>query len=441
MTDEPRDAKLLAAIPQDARSVLEFGCGDGRLGAAGKAARSGLRWTGIDPGSAATLGAAASRIDAVVSMDFEAPDAGHLAGDYDTVVCDGVLEQLRNPHELLRFARTVSAPDARLVCRVSNVAHVSVIERMLAGDLSCDPGGARLSPATAFKLLLDCGWLPQVRDRALIGHPNGTFLAHLVHAARELGIPEQTVLGNIASHELIVDAVKWSPPAAAERPAPFSVVVPVNNRPQFELNVLRSPGLAEVLAPVIPVEGARNPAEALQIGVSRCTTPWIVFCHQDVYFARGTGEALGGLFGTIAPAAARSELIGFAGVGELMNGTVASAGLVIDRSARFDHPPSAAGVSIDELAVAVAADSVHSIDPSLGWHLWATDLCLAARARGIAAPRIVRIPLFHNSYNDGQLPPAFYTAAGQLRAKYPQLTSIPTLCGVIGPPAATEANV
>jgi SAM-dependent methyltransferase len=434
--DDPGDAKLLAAIPQDARSVLEFGCGDGRLGAAGKAARSGLRWTGVDC-SGAALGSAASRLDAVVCVDFEAPDASHLAGDYDTVVCDGLLERLRNPHELLRLARAVSAPDARLVCRVSNIAHVSVIERMLAGDLSCDPGGACFSPATALKLLLDCGWLPHVRDRALIGHPNGNFLGHLVHAARELGIPEQTVLGNIASHELIIDAVKWPSPPAVQR-APFSVVVPVNNRTQFELNVLRSPGLAEVQAPVIPVEGARNPAEALKSGVSRCTTPWIVFCHQDVYFARGTGEALGGLFGAIAPATARSELIGFAGVSELMNGTVAPAGLVIDRSARFDHPPSDAAMSIDELAVGLAADSVHSIDPSLGWHLWATDLCLAARVRGIAAPRIVRIPLFHNSYNDGQLPAAFYSAAAQLRAKYPQLTRIPTLCGVIGPP---EANV
>jgi hypothetical protein len=430
----PRDAKLLAAIPQDARSVLEFGCGDGRLGATGKAARSGLRWTGVDR-SAAASGIAASRLDAVVCMDLEAPDASRLEGDYDTVVCDGLLEQLRAPHEVLRLARSVSAPGARMVCRVANIAHVSVMERMLAGDLSCDPGGARFSPATAFKLLLDCGWLPHVLDRALIGHPNGNFLGHLVQAARELGIPEQTVLANIASHELIVDAVKWSPPPAAQR-ALFSVIVAVNNRTQFDLNVVRSPGLAEVQAPVIPVEGARNPAEALQSGLSRCTTPWIVFCHQDVYFARGTGEALGGLFGAVAPAAARAELIGFAGMSEFTNGTVAPAGLVIDRGARFDHPQGAAAVSIDELAVGLAADSVHSIDPALGWHLWATDLCLAARARGIAGPRIVRIPLFHNSYNDGQLPQAFYSAAGQLRAKYPQLTSIPTLCGVIGPAAA-----
>jgi hypothetical protein len=121
---------------------------------------------------------------------------------------------------------------------------------------------------------------------------------------------------------------------------------------------------------------------------------------------------------------------------ELPNGTVARAGLVIDRGARFDYPQGAAAVSIDELAVGLAADSVHSIDPALGWHLWATDLCLAARGRGLTAPRIVRIPLFHNTYNDGQLPQSFYAAAGQLRAKYPQLASIPTLCGVIGPAAA-----
>ena len=431
--NDPRDAKLLAAIPQDARSVLEFGCGDGRLGAAAKAARGALRWTGVDRNEAA-LGTAAKRLDAVVRMDLESPDPRVFQGDYDTVVCGSVLQQLRDPYALLRFARAVSGPAARLICRVSNIGHVSSIERMLAGDLTIIPNGVQLSPAAAFKMLLDCGWLPQLRDRAVVSHPNGTMLASLVQAARQLGIPEQTALGNILSHELIIDALKWAPPPATERAA-FSVVVPVNNRNQFELNVLRSPGLVEIRAPVIPVEGARDPAEALKMGASRCVTPWIVFCHQDVYFARGTGEALGGLLGTIAPAAARSTLIGFAGMGELSGGTAAPAGLVIDRAARFDHPPSDAGVSIDELAVVVATDTAHSIDPSLGWHLWATDLCLAARVGGIGAPRIVRIPLFHNSYNDGVLPPAFHDAAATLRAKYTQFRTIPTLCGVIGPAA------
>jgi len=108
------------------------------------------------------------------------------------------------------------------------------------------------------------------------------------------------------------------------------------------------------------------------------------------------------------------------------------AGLVIDRTARLDFPAADAALSMDEFAVAMASASVHRIDPALGWHLWATDLCLAAAGRtGGRQARIVRVPVFHNSYNDGILPAAFQRSASLLKAKYAQLPRIPTLCGVI----------
>jgi len=198
------------------------------------------------------------------------------------------------------------------------------------------------------------------------------------------------------------------------------------------LNVRRSPGLAEVNAEIIPIEGARNPAEAFEAGRRRAGAPWIVFCHQDVYFPRGTGRQLAALFAAVPAQEAARTLIGFAGIGELAPGTIGHSGLVIDRAARFDHPGSGAAVSIDELAVALSADTVHAIDPALGWHLWATDLCLAAIMGRRGNARIARVPLFHNSYNDGRLPAAFHAAAQVLRSKYPQAVAIPTLCGVIG---------
>lgn len=431
--------KLLAAIPRDARAVLEFGCASGRLGAACKQRRAELHWTGVDR-SAAALAEAAVRLDAVVSMDLDAPDPGLLAAGYDVVVFGDVLEHLRNPLECLRFAHSVSAPQARLVCCVPNMAHASVVERMLAGDLSYDAAGLLdethlrfLSQASIFKLLLDSGWLPNVGDRYVVGHANSSFLSGLVGAARQLGIPEQTALNHLLSYQLIVDCIKAPPPPAAHAPGvPFSVVVPVTNRQQLELNVLRSPGLAEVGAAILPVEGASDPAHALASGRGRARTPWLVFCHQDVYFPSGSGRALAALLGAVPDGVRASTLIGFAGVGELRPGALGPAGLVIDRGARFDHPETAVAVSIDEFAVAVGADTTHTIDPSFGWHLWATDLCLASLSERGGQARIVRLPLFHNSYNDGQLTAAFHASAHRLRAKYPRIPSIPTLCGMIG---------
>jgi SAM-dependent methyltransferase len=428
--------KLKAAIPTDARSVLEFGCANGYLGAACKAGSPGMRWTGVDV-SAAAVAEAATRLDATIQMNLDEPDAGQLGSDHDVVVFGDVLEHLRDPSRCLRAAHAASSPDARLVCCIPNMAHVSVIERMLAGDLSYDTNGLLdethlrfLTPASTFKLLADAGWVPNLRDRYLVGHANQEFLQLLIAAAKQLGIPEQTALGHLVSYQLIIDCIKM-PPHAAGATAPFSVVVPVTNRQQFELNVRRSPGLTEVQAQIIPVEGAANPAEAFAMGRGQAQSPWIIFCHQDIYFPSGTGHALAALFGAIPAAEAPSTLIGFAGIGQQQGATLGPAGLVVDRTLRFDFPESAAAVSMDELAIAVRTDTVHVIDPALGWHLWATDLCLASRSGRPGAARIVRIPLFHNSYNDGQLSAAFHASAQVLRNKYRQLPEIQTLCGTI----------
>ena len=438
---EGLNEKLLAAIPADARRVLEFGCANGRLGEACKRQNPALRWTGIER-SANAAAVAAGRIDEVVLMDLDAPVLSRLGNGYDVVVLGDILEHLRDPEALLRVAHDISAPDARLVCCVPNMAHASVIERMLAGDLSYDAAGLLdethlrfLSPASTFKLLLDAGWMPNLRDSYVVGHPNQGLVNHLVAAAMQVGISQYAATNNILAYQLIIDCIKA--PAAREPPAttPFSVVVPVNRVQQFELNARRSPGLAEVGAEIIPVEGAANAAEALTAGRVRASHRWIVYCHQDVYFPRGTGKAIAALLGSIPEADVPRALIGFAGLGIGADGQPGYAGLVIDRRSRFDHPESAHAVSLDELAIAVAADSVHEIDPGFGWHIWATDLCLAAlHRRGTGPARIVRIPLFHNSFGDFSLPPAFHASIAVLNEKWRDLGAIATLNGTFGAP-------
>lgn len=59
----------------------------------------------------------------------------------------------------------------------------------------------------------------------------------------------------------------------------------------------------------------------------------------------------------------------------------APAGFVIDRLSRFEQRESNEVVSIDELAIVLARDSLHRIDSQLCWRLWATDLCLEAITR------------------------------------------------------------
>ena len=208
--------------------------------------------------------------------------------------------------------------------------------------------------------------------------------------------------------------------------------MPTTRETQLRANVERSPGLHEVRAQVISYRGASSPAEALSQSLAHCDSDWVLFCHQDVYFPRGFGEQLNAVLASVPAEARASALFGFIGMG-VNRSTLACepAGFVIDRLHRADHAPSDAVLSIDELAIVVARESVHRIDPALRWHLWATDLCLAAVCTHRVFPRIVRLPLFHNSSNDYVLPVGFHEAAARLKGKYPDFGTIHTLCGAL----------
>lgn len=430
--------KLLGAIPANARRVLELGCANGRLGEAFKRNHIDAHWTGVDI-SPEPLAHAATVLDQVILADLQAPDDAVLGGGYDTIVIGDLLEHLREPRGLLEVVHRLSAADARLVCCVPNMAHLSVLERLLAGDLSYDAAGLLdathlrfMTPASTFKVLLDAGWLPHLTDHFAVGHQNTAFVQAVLAAAGSLGIPSQTAARNVFLYQMVLDCTKAPAPPRSTGAQPFSVVVAVNNPTQLALNVTRSPGLIEVEAPVIAIEHATSAADAFARGCERAATEWIVFCHQDVYFPSGSGRALASTLAATGLGGANGQLIGFAGIAGQAGGQMAHAGLVIDRLSRFDHPDSWGAVSIDEFAVALTRQSRHHIDPALGWHLWATDLCLAASSKDPpCAARIARVPLFHNSYNDGVLPPAFHESARRLIAKYPSFPRIPTLCGTI----------
>ena len=129
-------------------------------------------------------------------------------------------------------------------------------------------------------------------------------------------------------------------------------------------------------------------------------------------------------------------LIGFAGIGTNSPGDPYSetfnAGSVIDRTHRYDWPAADRAVSLDELAIVLHRETHLAIDPAMGWHLWATDLCLAAMHRASPVfPRIARIPLYHNSLSGYEPPEAFHESRSKLAAKYPHMPGIHTLCGQV----------
>jgi len=343
------------------------------------------------------------------------------------------------PDLLFDALAKLSEAKAELIMRVTNAATLDMLERVIEGDLSCvDPraDGRAHSASSIFKQLMNAGWMPRLATKRLATAARQATEAAALAMADVLAIPRPTVTRRLSMDELVIRARRefddHPPVPAVGLRAPFTVVVPTTRDRQLRLNVQASPGLAEVGARIVSCRHAADPAEALAAALEHCDSDWVLLCHQDVYFARGFGERLAEVLAAIAPEEQERTLIGFVGMGvNEASHAFEPAGFVIDRLEAANYPPSNRAMSIDELAIVVSRHSLHRIDPALGWHLWATDLCLAAICQHRVFARILRLPLFHNSVTDYELPQAFRRSAAVLAAKYPDFQSIPTLCGTI----------
>ena len=131
--------EILALVPGTARSVLDIGCGAGRLGKAIKA-RQQAEVVGIELNEDAAE-AARTRIDQVFVGDVEAMDLPFPPGRFDAIVCGDILEHLREPDRVLRRAKDWLEPDGTLVASIPNVRHHSVVRSVLEGNWTYESAG------------------------------------------------------------------------------------------------------------------------------------------------------------------------------------------------------------------------------------------------------------------------------------------------------------
>ena len=410
----PLDPLLLNALPE-AQHVLAIGCG-ADLARAYLQHHPQAHWHHAD--------------DHAALSDIDTP--------CDLIVLGAGLGDRDEACALLGRLAPLTRADATLVLQLENGASLATIERIIEADLSESliAGAADVrtqSPASVYKLLMDAGWMPTLAGRRDAEPRSAGIAAAALSIAELLDIPRGTAQRTLTIDQFVICAKR---PFAAAPTSPavanFTVVVPTTRERQLRLNIEQSPGLREVDARIVSCRHAHDAAEALQKALPSCEAEWVLLCHQDVYFPAGFGQRLHALLAGISAADRPRALIGFVGMG--VNASTRAfepAGFVIDRLHAADHPASDKAVSIDELAIVIARDSIHRIDPALGWHLWGTDLCLTAICEHQVFPQIVRLPLFHNSVTDYQLPPAFFESARVLAQKHASFGPIPTLCGMI----------
>ena len=245
---EGLNEKLYKALP-NARRVLEIGCAGGRLGAAYKQANPKAYWCGVEmvPEIAER---AAQMLDKVICGDVNSIKAEDFDEPFDLVVCGDVLEHLIDPEFTLRNLRKLVSTGARLVTCVPNMGHISVIEKLICGDLTYEPSGLLdkthlrfFTPSSIQKVLLDAGWLPSIVDtymagvsylpvaqaigdaahNVLIGHLSGALLS-LMHDNIRLnqGELKSVPAANrllMSQHEAIYKGIRENKPQAARSAA------------------------------------------------------------------------------------------------------------------------------------------------------------------------------------------------------------------------------
>ena len=121
---------LLERISPDARSVLEFGCGEGTLGEALKK-RQKVRVVGIELDKQAAA-IARKRIDDVYQSDVREVVA-LLNEKFDWIVGGDIVEHLDEPWSFLGDLRRLSKPGGHLLLSLPNIANASIIGDLLQG--------------------------------------------------------------------------------------------------------------------------------------------------------------------------------------------------------------------------------------------------------------------------------------------------------------------
>jgi len=221
---------LLEIIPLTARRVLEVGCGEGALAAAYRSRNPKAYYTAVEAhGPSAET--AASRVDRLLSADFESMDDDQVLGGgrFDTIIMGDVLEHMSDPDRVLLRLRDLLADDGHLAISVPNVAHWTALFHLINGRWpSLDSGLFDRTHLRFFTLQSLTETLGRAGFRMAKGKPRQFLLDQamaekwippMADLAEKMGVNRQEFLRRSSALQYVVLAQK------AERPLPTSMHV------------------------------------------------------------------------------------------------------------------------------------------------------------------------------------------------------------------------
>jgi hypothetical protein len=424
-----RDEALLRAVPADSLRILAVTGGDSRLGARLKEIDARRSVLGIisDPAAPAQAGEA---LDQVFTLDIQQHDPPIEPRTLDCILYADVLERVSAPQEVLARHRRLLHPRGIVLCCLPNLQHHALLAALLRGDSPYLPGtGHRhhFTYATFFKVLLDAGFAPEIAatiPRAC----SKDFLEAAAPLLRHVGVDAGRLHRYLSAHQHIFRGTPLPYHGGPSAEQPLSFVACVSDEEILQSNLLSSPCLAQGSPhELLLMRGCRSAAEGLNRGLARARHALIVFVHQDVYLPAGWPARFWQQYRRAQELYGKIGVLGVYGV-SCRNGCVIKTGKVVDRDHllqegnEFPAPVD----TLDELLLALPRETDLQFAPQLGFHFYGADICLAAKARGLAAVAVDAL-CFHNSAHAG-LPPEFFASAQIFAARWSEQWPLATSC-------------
>jgi glycosyltransferase involved in cell wall biosynthesis len=209
----------------------------------------------------------------------------------------------------------------------------------------------------------------------------------------------------------------------------FSVIAAVNSEEVLQQCLLRSPDLQiQEAGEVLLQRNFENAADAFNAAIARAKGDVLVFIHQDVYLPAGWFQQLATMINRLALTDPNWGVLGIYGVtpageprGHLYcNANQCALGQSIQK-------PVEVG-TLDEVILIIRKNSGLQFDAGLkGFHLYGTDICLAARQSG---RKNYVVPGFciHNANGYGMFPRSFWRAYFYMRRKWKLILPVKTPC-------------
>lgn len=206
-----------------------------------------------------------------------------------------------------------------------------------------------------------------------------------------------------------------------------AVIVNVNDETVLRDNLYRSPAISEHKVPLYEFRGQTCAGSGYNMGIELTTEEILVFAHQDVYLPSTWFLNLSSAIEWLSNKDPTWAVLGLFGICDQNKhvGRVWSSGLKKEFGQFFKEPIKAC--TIDELLIVLRrASGIRFSDKLPSFHLYATDICLSARQKGLSV-YIIHAPAVHNSRAIRSLGGGYFAAYRFIKKKWKERLPIQTL--------------